>query len=896
MSLSTGDKIGPYEILSPLGAGGMGEVYRAKDTKLGRSVALKVLPAALANDADYIARFQREAQVLASLNHPNIAAIYGLELNAIVMELVEGRTLAEVGSLPIEEALQYARQIAEALEAAHEKGIIHRDLKPANVKVTPDGTVKVLDFGLAKSAIDETVTASPQDSPTLSIRATQAGIILGTAAYMSPEQAAGKPVDRRADIWSFGVVLFEMLSGKRLFEGESISHTLADVLRAEIDFTKLPSQTPTTIRELLRRCLDRKLKNRLQWIGEARITIEAFLANPNQSGSTAPIRAGSRLPWAAAALFAIAAIACAILAWRATRPVEKTLLRFTEDLGPDVLLADTTGGPSTRTAPNVVISPDGARLVFTNQGSDGKTRLYTRRLDQLNAVVIAGTEGALGPFFSPNGKWIGFFASRHLKKVAIDGGSPTELCDAGSVMGASWGDDGNIIAALYPLGVLSRVPETGGPPQPITKLEPGEASHRWVQVLPGAKAILFSAGIGGSFNSGKIVAQRLDSGERRVLLTRGSFPRYLASGHLVFVRDGTLFAVRFDAERLELKGSPAPVVQDVKYAPDGGGAQLDFSREGTLVYRSGGTSFGRILAWVDEAGNSEVLLPSVDWYSNPVLSRDGNRLAFRILESGRTNIWIHDIARKQTNRLTFEPGVHESPLWTPDGRHIAYSTAEGIFWTRADGTSKPVQLRKGGVPLWFTPDGKRLAYLEIAAGNGGQRNACMLVSVEGDPSQPRTGGPQPCFDAAGAMIGVSDLSPDGRWIAYASLESGDMQVFVRPFPDRGGKWQISSDGGGSPRWSAGGHSLFFNASDNRLMVVPVHPSGVSFSYGQPRPWANAKLGVASGLRINYSPSPDSRRVLMLLNESAGQKPDAHVNIALNFFDEVNRRLRAVETK
>jgi len=896
MPLSSGDRLGPFEILSPLGAGGMGEVYRARDTVLGRSVAVKVLPAALANDADYIARFQREAHVLATLNHPNIAAIYGLEANAIIMELVEGRTLADIGALPLEDALQYARQIAEALEAAHEKGIIHRDLKPANVRVTPGGTVKVLDFGLAKSAVGEVSTASSHDSPTLSMRATQAGTILGTAAYMSPEQAAGKPVDRRADIWSFGVVLFEMLTGKRLFEGESISHTLADVLRADIDFTKLPPQTPTAIRDLLRRCLDRKLKNRLQWIGEARIAIEACLANPNQPGPTAAIKASSRLPWAAAGLFAIAALACAILAWRATRQTEKPLLRFTENLGSDVVLADSTSGPTPKTGPAAVISPDGARLVFTSQGTDGKTRLYTRRLDQLNAIVIPGTEGALGPFFSPNGHWVGFAAGRKLKKVAIDGGSPTDLCAADTVMGASWGDDGNIVAALSATSVLSRVPEAGGNPQPITKFEPGEASHRWVQVLPGSKAVLFSAGIGGSFNSGKIIAQRLDSGERKLLLTSGSFPRYLPGGHLVFIRDGTLFATRFDAARLEIQGSPAPVLQDVKHAPDSGGAQLDFSRNGTLVYRSGGTGAGRMMAWVDQAGRMEPLLPGTDWYATPILSPDGKKIALRILEPGRASIWIHDIARKQTNRLTFEPGVHESPRWTPDGRRIAYYSPQGIFWTRADGGGKPVRLLKEGLPLWFTPDGKQFAYLESSAATGVLRRACMVVSVEGDPDQPRIGTPGPCFDAAGALLGGSELSPDGRRVAYAALEGGEMQVFVRSFPDRGGNWQVSTAGGAVPRWSVDGRSLFFVDGDNRLMVAAAQFNGDSFSTGPPRPWTATKVEVASGLTTNYSPASDGKRVLMLVDSSTGQKPDAHVHLVLNFFDEVNRRLRAVETK
>ncbi len=896
MPLSAGEKLGPYEILSPLGAGGMGEVYRARDTKLGRSVALKVLPAALANDADYIARFQREAQMLASLNHPNIAAIYGLEQDAIIMELVEGRTLAEVGVLALEEALQCARQIAEALEAAHERGIIHRDLKPANVKVTPEGTIKVLDFGLAKAAVGEASAASPQDSPTLSIRATQAGTILGTAAYMSPEQAAGKPVDRRADIWSFGVVLFELLSGKRLFVGESISETLAAVLRDGIDLTGLPPNTPAAIRDLLCRCLDRKLKNRLQWIGEARITIEAVLAHPTSSSPGAPVRVQSRLPWVAAAAFAVIAFACALLAWRLARPVEKPMLRFTENLGADIVLSDVRAGPSPRTGPNVIISPDGARLVFTNLGADGKSRLYTRRLDQWDAVVIPGTEAALGPFFSPNGQWLGFFASRKLRKVPLEGGNATDLCDAENVMGASWGTDGNIIAALSALGALSRVPETGGPPHPITRLEPGESSHRWVQVLPGAKAILYSAGIGGVFRSGKIVAQNLETGERKTLLASGSFPRYLPSGHLVFVRDGSLFAARFNADRLEMQGDPAPVLQDVRYAPDSGGAQVDFSREGTLVYRSGGTGSGRLIAWVDQAGRMEALIPGTTWYANPILSPDGKNVALRLLGLGQSSIWIYDVGRKQIRRLTFEPGTHDAQRWTPDGRRLVYSSPEGIHWRRADGVGKPVRLLKEGVPLWFTPDGKRLAYSSSPAASYNPRQMCLVVSIEGDPDQPRIGDPQPCFNEHGGLLAGTELSPDGRWVALSMFEGGEMQVFVRSFPDRGGNWQVSTAGGAVPRWSADGRKLFFIDGESRLMVASVQSSGDSFIAEQPHPWTNAKMETVSGLTSNYSISPDGKRVLMLADASTGQKPDAHVHIALNFFDEVKRRLRAVETK
>ena len=463
MPLSVGDRLGHYEILAPLGAGGMGEVYRARDTKLDREVAIKVLPQLLASDPERLARFEREAKVLAALNHPNIAQIYGLEQRALVMELVEGETLK--GPLPIETALNYAHQIADALEAAHEKGITHRDLKPANVMITPAGVVKVLDFGLAAVAPASAGESDPSNSPTLTMRATQVGMILGTAAYMSPEQAAGKPVDKRADIWSFGVVLFELLTGRQLFgEGETISHTLADVLRASLDFDKLPQETPRVIRDLLRRCLDRDVKNRLRDIGEARVAIDKAGQAPDVvSAAEAPEPRSRMLPWGMATALGIALTVLGVLYWRATRPADRPLMRMSVDLGPDAL-------PGARIT--VVISPDGKRIVFPMRGPDGRQQLGTRLLDQATPTPLAGTENAADPFFSPDGQWIGFSADSKLKKISVLGGAAITLCDAPSVRGTggSWGDDGNIIATLGGAGSgLWRVSAAGGTPQALTK-------------------------------------------------------------------------------------------------------------------------------------------------------------------------------------------------------------------------------------------------------------------------------------------------------------------------------------------------------------------------------------------------------------------------------------------
>ena len=472
MPLAQGTKIGPYEIVAPLGAGGMGEVYRARDARLNRDVAIKVLNAAFLNDPDRMARFQREAQVLASLSHPNIAAIFGIEENARVMELVPGPTLEEriaQGPIPLDEALTIARQIAEGLEAAHERGIVHRDLKPANVKLPPDAPVKLLDFGLAKAPGGESANSSVSMSPTMSLAMTQAGMIMGTAGYMSPEQAAGKTVDKRADVWSFGVVLIEMLSGKRLFAGETIAHTLADVLRADIDLGKLPESTPSAIRKLIGRCLDRNVKRRLRDIGEARIAIEEYQANANAAPEAAQVQA-ARWPLVVAGVSILALSVAGGIGWyRATRPEPlRPLIRMTDELGPESLSARPGTGRGL-----MAISPDGSRIAVTLVGADNKIRIHTRLLQQTKLTQLAGTENAGDPFFSPDGQWIGFNADGKLKKISVDGGAAVTICDARAIRGASWGDDGNIVVAIGNSSALSKVSSADGDPTPLTKLKEG---------------------------------------------------------------------------------------------------------------------------------------------------------------------------------------------------------------------------------------------------------------------------------------------------------------------------------------------------------------------------------------------------------------------------------------
>jgi Tol biopolymer transport system component len=897
MPLSVGDKLGFYEILAPIGAGGMGEVYRARDTKLDREVAIKVLPHLLAQDPERLARFEREAKVLASLNHPSIAQIYGVEesnnLRALVMELVPGETLK--GPLPLETALNYAKQIADALEAAHEKGITHRDLKPANIMITPTGVVKVLDFGLAFVAQDPASgSVDPINSPTLTMAATQAGTIMGTAAYMSPEQASGKPVDKRADIWSFGVVLWEMLTGRRLFDGETLSHTLADVLRGPIDFSQLPTEAPRAIRDLLRRCLNRDVKKRMRDIGEARIAIEESLSGAKQEPEavSAPIRnKRSIVPWAVAAVLAIVAAGASWIAWRATRPHEKSAVRLDIDLGPGRTVRAGFG-------PDVVLSPDGTRLAYLSQD-----RLFTRRFDQAQGAELSGTQGAASPFFSPDGQWIAFAAGGKLKKVSVVGGAAVTLCDAPFLLGGSWGEDGYIVASLTLTAGLFRIPVDGGAAVPLTEFDRvrRELTHRWPQILPGGKTVVFTSNTStvSGFDDGVIQAVSLANGRRKTLRQGGTFGRYLptskGSGHLIYVNRGTLFAVPFDPAALEIRGPAVPIMEQVAYSAIWGGAKLDASPSGTLVYENGESDAGLgTMQWLEEGGKTRPLLAKPGNYGRPSFSPDGRRLALEILDGSNRDIWVQDLERDTATRLTFE-GKEYSPLWTPDGRSIVFQDPEGLSWTRADGGGKPQPLLRTKGTAWpwsFAPDGKRLAYYELGTGS----YDLWTVPMEGDSSALRAGKPevllQTPFDERYAVF-----SPDGKWLAYVSNESGAYEVYVRAFPEAasgGGKWQISNGGGGYPMWSRTGRQLFFETLDNRVMAAAYTVQGNSFMAEKPRPWSERQLSNLTNTSRNIDVAPDGKRfaVILPVEQPGSQQTRSRVTFIENFFDELRRRVPA----
>jgi serine/threonine protein kinase len=849
-----GQTIAHYRITAKLGEGGMGAVYRATDTKLGRDVAVKVLPDSFAQDPDRMVRFEREAQVLASLNHPNIAAIYGVEDRALIMELVEGEDLA--GPVPVNKAIDYARQITDALSAAHDKGIIHRDLKPANIKITPDGVVKVLDFGLAK-ATDLTkldTTIDPVNSPTV-VAGTMAGVIMGTAAYMAPEQARGQAVDKRADIWAFGVVLFEMLTGKPLFNGETVSDTLASVMKDEIDFSKLPKNTPPNVTILLTKCLQRDRKNRLRDLGDAWLELPAAVAP----------RRTSLLPWA---LLGAVIFLSAIALWKPwLKPSAQPVLHFDID----------TGGEDVS---QPAISPDGSQLAFVSGG-----RLNIRRFDQPAALPLSGTEGASYPFFSTDGQWLAFFSGAKLHKISAGGGAVITLCDAPSGRGGSWYPDGSIVAALNTSGGLTRIPVNGGPATPVTEVKMDAVpilSHRWPQVLPEGRGVLYTV-----FDvSGSLRVQPAASGQAKVLIENTTYGRYVSTGHLLYHQQGSIYAAPFSLERLELTGPAQPLVHDVATLPSPGFAEFDVSTSGTLVYKLGFTA-RRIISWIDASGKTQPLPLKPGFYGTPSLSQDGNRLALTI----ERNIWVYDIARDILNRVTFDGPNRIAPIWSPDSEYLAFSDggARGsLAWIRSTGGTAVEHLAERSVafPSSFSPDGHWIAFHKPTPESDLDP---WIAPVSREGPAMRVGAPKPLFREKGNQI-YPRVSPDGRWIAYQSNESGRMEIFVIPFSSGAagsGKWQISSEGGALATWSRSGRELFFLNPERRIMVAPYTTSAGSFVADKPRVWSDRQL-TEIGNFPSFDVAPDGNRIIAILDETEA-KPVRHLRVMLNVDHELRRK-------
>jgi serine/threonine-protein kinase len=870
-SLRAGQRLGPYEILAPIGAGGMGEVYKARDTRLKRDVAIKICA------AQFSERFEREARVIASLNHPNICQLYDVGPNYLVMELVEGENLR--GPLPIETALNYARQIADALEAAHEKGIVHRDLKPANVKITPAGVVKVLDFGLAKAIEQPAATGDPSNSPTLTMSPTRVGVIMGTAAYMSPEQARGAPVDKRADIWAFGCVLYEMLTGKQAFHGETTSDVLAAVLREEPDWSRVPAQ----VQPLLRRCLVKDPKRRLRDIGDA---------IPLLDGDSEPRPARRVRPWVAATVLATALAAIAGIAWwRATQPAApRPLLRVSVELPPGKII-------STSRASQLAVSPDGSRIAVTETDSTGNWQIATRRLDESEFVSLSGTDRAFGPVFSPNGQWIAFVADSKIKKIAVQGGAPVTLCDAPSGGGISWGDDDTLIAGLNLDSGLSRIPAGGGPPTPVT--EPnrakGETAHAYPQVLPGGRAVLFTTRFG-VYGDANIDILSFKTGERKTVLRGGRLGRYLPSGYLVYLHENRLLAVAFDLGRLAVIGTPQPVLEDVWVGGLFKGANFDFSETGTFAYVSSKREVPQSIFWLDSEGNTQPLHLPPAFYMTPRFSPDGSRLAFgmRPTPVASADIWVQDLTRGAASRLTSLPAANHHIVWTPDGKNLVFESWGGptpsMYWIRADGSREPQRLTEGNprrYPQSCTPDGKRLAYAQSASFS----SEMWAAPVEGAPDRPRLGKAEPLSRTSSSEVGPV-FSRDGRWLSYMSNKTGTTEVYVRPFPGPGAEVRISTAGGLFPIWSGNRRELFFLTLDRRIMVTNYTANKDSFTTGKPRVWSERRL---ADIPVSpYDLALDGKRFAVVLpadvNAEGEQAPNGSITVLLNFSDELKRRV------
>ena len=863
-TLKPGDTLGSFEIRGMIGRGGMGEVYRARDPRLNRDVAIKISMESFSD------RFGREARAIAALNHPNICTLYDVGSNYLVMELIEGEP--PKGPLPLEEALRISRQIAEALEAAHEKGIVHRDLKPGNVKVKPDGSVKVMDFGLAKRL--ETASGDPETSPTMTISPTRAGLILGTAAYMAPEQARGKTVDKRADIWAFGVLLYELLTGRRPFHGEDTTEILAAVMKEEPQWDAVPPQ----VQRLLKVCLEKDPKKRLRDIGDAWKLLED---TPTAQGSGG---ASHRLLWPAFVTVSVLLAGLAAWGWlHTTPPSPRPVERWTIPL------------ESTSTnAPMVALSRDGTRLAYV-AGTDTSPHLMLRMMDQFEAKPIPVGSLASAPVFSPDGQWVVYTAIDRpppfsLKKIPVAGGTPITLCDGNTELGASWGDDDTIFFTGFWLSGgsgLHRVAAAGGAPQTLTSpdAKKGETGHAYPQLLPGGQAVLFT--VFDSAGASQIAVLDLKRGSYRILVKAGSNARYVPTGHLVYARGGTLFAVPFDVKRMAVTGAETPVVEGV--ASSLFSADFAVADSGLLVYRQGGDLRSSLL-WADRSGQRQPVKVPPQYYSPPVVSPDGERTAVAIcgdpspICSAISDIWIVDLARGASLRLTYE-GSNSAPVWTPDGRRVTFASRRvansGIYWAPADGSGKPELLlatETGVSPTAWTPDGQTLLYTQLDP--GGKSHIWMLSA----PGRGGEGKPRPFIESPSNQINVT-FSPDGRWVAYDSDETvlGRFEVYVRPFPGPGGKTLISTGGGIFPRWR--GREIFFDGLDEPTVAAVEVQTSPALHAG---PQQN--LFKLTNKRM-WDVAPDGKRVLLV--ERASTPADGGKLVAVvNWFEELRRLVPA----
>lgn len=850
----------------------MGVVFRALDTNLQREVALKLLPEQFARDADRLARFQREAQVLASLNHPNVAHIHGLENSAgqlcIVMELVDGETLQERiqrGSLPLSEALSAARQICEALEAAHERGIIHRDLKPANIKITPAGQVKVLDFGLAKAIEPASTEPSLSNSPTLSMAATNAGVVLGTAAYMSPEQAKGRSVDRRTDIFAFGCVLFEMLSGRRAFEGDDVTEIVGRLVTAEPDWSKLPPETPPSIQRLIRRALKKDPRQRLGDIHDAKLDIDEAINEPAAASPAVPATAPkSGLAWTIAGIALAAAAALAFPAFRYFRASPSPV-------APEMRVEINT--PSTSAPLQFELSHDGRYIAFVASGG-GPQRLWLRALDSTSAQPLAGTEGAEYPFWSADSRSIAFSSAGKLKRIDLAGGSPQILADVSPQFGGTWNSDGTILFSTFS-GLLFRVSASGGLPTAVSKLVPGEVQHRYPRFLPDGRHYLFYS-IGTSDLSG-IYLGSLDGGEPKRLAAADTAGLYFPPDMILFGRGKTVLAQRLDLKRGELVGD-AQRVGDLDTDSALGLAGMSVSAGGQIALRGGGEL--RRLKWYDRSGHAagDAGEPDTGMPVYPELSLDGRQAAVSKTVQGNQDIWLRDLVRGGMTRLTFDTAIDSAPVWSPDGARIAFATNRKgpyhLYVKSASGVGGEDLMQETSssqFPQDWSRDGRFLLYSEVDVKTG---RDLWALAVTGSDHKPIAIANTPSDEQNG------QFSPDGRWVAYQSNESGEFQIVVQPFPQAPGKWQVSTAGGSEPRWRADGKELYFLAPDGKIMAASINVQGSRFAAAAPV--ALFQASPVTGLGFNKQEYAVSRDGRFLINQPVEASTTAPITLILNW--------------
>jgi len=886
MALTSGTRLGPYEIQSALGAGGMGEVYRARDTRLERTVAIKIVPAHLSQNADAVERFHREARAISSLSHPNICHLYDVGdqdgTSYLVMEYLEGETLADrlrKGPLPLEQVFKVGAEICDGLEKAHRSGVVHRDLKPSNIMLTKSGA-KLMDFGLAKVPVAVVGAGSSADSlTTVSRPLTAGGMIIGTFQYMPPEQVEGKEADPRSDVFSLGAVLYEMVTGKRAFEGKTTASTMAAILAADPQpISTIQPMSPPALEQVTRACLAKDPDERLQTAHDVKLQLKWIAEGGCKVAPLPGVGMRNVSGWRVLVLclgtLLLGAAIASLAPWNLKPTPARPVSRFVIMLPPGQRL---TGLDQ----PALALSPDGVHLAYVaTQGS--AQQLYLRTMDSLGARPIPGTDGATAPFFSPDGQWLGFFASGKLKKVSVSGGAALTLGDALQPRGASLGSLGLIAFAPSWASTIQQVPDAGGTSQALTHFTKGENSHRWPEFLPGGKAVLFSAAMTSStWVNPQVAVHSTATGERRNLVQLGTQPRYALSGHLLYAQAGTLMAAPFDPQRLALTGAAVPVVEGVLQSAISGAAQYSLSSTGSLAYVPGSMQADqRKLVWVTRNGAEQPIAAPARAYRIPRLSPDGRRVVVAIDEEG-AQTWLYDLSRDTLTRLTFGGTVNQAPVWSPDGKRVVFqSNREGplnVFLQLADGSGGLERLTTGPSPAAnsWSSDGQLLAFVNVDPANGWD---IWVLRLSDHKAQP--------FLQTASNESAPRFSPDGHWLAYASDETGHSEVYVQPYPGPGGRWQISADGGTEPAWNPNGRELFYR-SGRKMMAVEI-ATQPGFTAGKPRVLFEGDYLPTPLQFPNYDVSQDGQRFLMLKPSEQEAAAPTQINVVLNWFEELKR--------